>query len=101
MEDKSRNDAFAVGSTISCFVFKFCGSLCSGRSRVADNGSRASGPAVGGGGASAYGTVSAAVELGSNGGGHEEDDVVGDGSFIEGDAGPKPNETGNPQLFLT
>lgn len=77
MEDMSRNDALiaaAVGSTISCLIFKLCGSLCSGRSRgpiVGGKGPRANGAplAFGGGGggpaSTEYGATSA--ELGSNG----------------------------------
>jgi hypothetical protein len=59
MEDMSRNEAAetageaeaetADGSTISCLIFKFCGSLCSGMSRGADmgNGFRFNGPNAG------------------------------------------------------
>ncbi len=39
----------AAGSTISCLIFKLCGSLCSGMSRGADmgNGPRFNGPTAG------------------------------------------------------
>ena len=60
MEDMSRNEAAetageeeeaetADGSTISCLIFKLCGSLCSGMSRGADmgNGFRFNGPNAG------------------------------------------------------
>ena len=59
MEDMSRNDAAETagevaetgpaGSTISCLIFKLCGSLCSGMSRGADmgNGPRFNGPTAG------------------------------------------------------
>ena len=57
MEDMSRKDGaetagevaeITAGSTISCLIFKLCGSLCSGMSRGADmgNGPRLNGPAV-------------------------------------------------------